>query len=193
MTPRKQDVSGESPGRKDGEEAPMTIAAKSTPELLPGDVILTFGMQVRIESIIGVTHSPSAQCGDWRYQESRPFEVPSAGIAPDGEGERCLMTYAWDGRVLNLEEVLADGFVPRSFLYDAARSAQGPGHGREDQWTVQGNRLRNWAVVRAAGQAGPAERDRPAAAQTSGHGKAPAVSRRPAAKRPGRRMLVIDQ
>lgn len=133
-------------------ETPTTIT-KSTPELQAGDVILDDGMRVRIEQLMRTSHSPGARCDAWYRSEHKvpPSEVWATGIARnDGHGEACRVTYAWDGRVLNTAEVREAGVVPAHFLYDEARHTRGPGHGREDQWTVQGNDLDTWTVELAA-------------------------------------------
>jgi hypothetical protein len=51
--------------------------------------------------------------------------------------------------VLNAAEVRQAGIVPPSFLYDNERANHGPGHGREDAWTVRGTDLATWWVERA--------------------------------------------
>lgn len=53
--------------------------------------------------------------------------------------------FAWDGTVVNLAEVLADGFVPPSFLREW-RNGQ---LFRTNRWVVQGNDLATWRVQRA--------------------------------------------
>lgn len=58
--------------------------------------------------------------------------------------------YAWPGKVLNRDDTITDGVVPRSFLFDSERVNHGEGHGREDFWNVQGNDLATWSVVRDA-------------------------------------------
>ncbi len=63
----------------------------------------------------------------------------------------CGLAWSCPGTVLNMDEVRAARIVPRSFLYDAERDRRGPGHGREDFWTVQGNNLAMWTVERADG------------------------------------------
>jgi hypothetical protein len=157
-------------------ETPMTTT-KSTPELQVGDVVLDHGMRVHIERLMRTSHSPGAWCDAWYRSEHKvpPSEVWAAGIARnDGRGESCRVTYAWDGRVLNTAEVREAGVVPAHFLYDETRHNRGPGHGREDQWTVQDNDLATWTVELPAGQAGPsglAFPARPGAGRASGPGR----------------------
>ena len=87
-----------------------------------GDVVLEHGMRVRIDRI---------------------STYPGAADSPDTK-----TVYACIGYVLNLAEVRAAGIVPRSFLYDTERNNLGPGHGREDEWNVQGNDLRSLTLDR---------------------------------------------
>lgn len=131
---------------------------KATPELQAGDVILEHGMRVRIERLMRTSHSPGGRCDAWYRSEHEvpPSEVWAAGIARnDGRGEACRVTYAWDGRVLNTAEACEAGVVPAHFLYNEARHTQGPGPGREGQWTVQGNDLATWTVELPGGKADP--------------------------------------
>ncbi len=85
-----------------------------TSELRVGDVVLTHGMRVRIDSIKsykGSTGLPAASCS---------------------------------GTVLNLAEVLEEGYVPASFL--RTRKSEGYSEDRDDFWNVQGNDLATWQV-----------------------------------------------
>jgi hypothetical protein len=66
----------------------------------------------------------------------------------DAAQRRDLTVYAHLGTVLNAAEVRQAGIVPPSFLWDEERHTKGPGHGREDSWTVQGNDLATWWVER---------------------------------------------
>lgn len=77
-----------------------------TPDLTAGDIVLCHGMRLELQP------------------DPEVFQAPGAG---NGTG------YAWTGRILNLEETLAEGFVPPAWIKD------GP-------WTVQGNDLAYWGV-----------------------------------------------
>jgi hypothetical protein len=94
-----------------------------------GDIVSAHGMRVRIDNI--------------RIYDDHPGSGP-------------YPTYACHGTVLNLDETLAAGIVPPSFLHDAERDNLGPGHGREDYWNIQGNDLATWTILRPAspGQTG---------------------------------------
>lgn len=63
--------------------------------------------------------------------------------------QRERTVYAWTGDVLNPDEVIAAGLVPRSWLGDWYYIA---GTGWEwfqtNRWTVQGNDLARWTVER---------------------------------------------
>lgn len=121
------------------------LASVPTPMLRPGDVLLHHGMVIVIGGLARVSHGRCDRPLEWvasgpRYRPPRDPEM--------AEGAECRLTYAWPGRVLNVEEVREAGTVPRSFLFDAERRQRGPGHGREDSWNVQGNVLATWATVR---------------------------------------------
>lgn len=88
-----------------------------TPKLAPGDVMLTHGMRVRLAP-------------DPRILDPHPSGLP---------------TWAWDGTVENLPDVLAQGVVPASYLI---RYAPDGTVTARDGWTVQGNRLATWTVER---------------------------------------------
>jgi hypothetical protein len=112
-----------------------TLLHLPTGQLRPGDVVLEHGMRVRIDSV-------------------RPFHAHGSGCvsgyAP-GEGpmgRACALAWSCPGTVLNVAEVRAAKVVPASFLYDEQRMREGPGHGREDSWNVQGNNLAWWSVER---------------------------------------------
>jgi len=95
----------------------------NTTELQAGDLVHTHGMRVRLQ--------------------------PDPVIIDDREFGGSLV-YAWRGTVENLTEVLAEGFVPPSFLQterwdeDLHRWVID----KRDQWTIQGNHLARWAVER---------------------------------------------
>ena len=63
--------------------------------------------------------------------------------------QRERTVYAWDGDVLNPDEVIAAGVVPRSFLGDHYW-IEGSGWQwfQTNKWTVQGNDIARWAVER---------------------------------------------
>ena len=58
-------------------------------------------------------------------------------------------TYSWKGIVENLDEVLAEGFIPRSFLGEH-EWVQGEGwvFKLTGRWVIQGNELARWSVER---------------------------------------------
>jgi hypothetical protein len=95
-----------------------------TSKLRAGDVVVTYGMRVRLPA------------------EPRVYE---------NHGHEGRAVYAWDGIVENLDEVVADGFVPRSFLTEELW-VDGKGWVFEltGCWVIQGNDLAIWAVERAA-------------------------------------------
>jgi hypothetical protein len=67
--------------------------------------------------------------------------------------QRERTVYAWVGDVLNPDEVIAAGVVPRSFLGDNYWiEGQGWMWFQTNKWTVQGNDLARWAVERAAAE-----------------------------------------
>ena len=109
----------------------VTPHSVRTGQIRVGDVVLTHGMRVRIDRI-------------------RPYHPGGQGCMTGMARESCSLAWACLGTVTNLADVLAEGFVPRSFLYDSERDSRGPGHGREDFWNVQGNNLATWLVVRDA-------------------------------------------
>ena len=129
---------------KAAEKQPERVSV-STPEILPGDVVVSHGMRVLIE---GPAHVYHGGC-------DHPLALAPADLAPARapkliEGEACRIGYAWPGKVLNVSEVLGAAIVPRGFLFDRERASMGPGHGSEDSWTIQGNSLARWTVLRSA-------------------------------------------
>ncbi|WP_327292474.1 hypothetical protein [Streptomyces sp. NBC_01198] len=65
----------------------------------------------------------------------------------DVETSKTPGVWHWEGTVLNLDEVLEEGFIPPSFL----RTHKWEGGwvtDREDYWAVQGNELAFWSVER---------------------------------------------
>ena len=129
---------------KAAEKQPERVSV-STPEIKPGDVVLSHGMRVLIEGPAHVYHGgcdhPLALVPAGRTDVREPALI---------DGEACRIVYAWPGKVLNVPEVLEQGIVPRGFLFDDQRRNDGPGHGREDYWTIQGNSLARWTVLRSA-------------------------------------------
>lgn len=97
-----------------------TFLALNTTELRQGDIVMTHGMRVLLES--------------------EPL------VSPNG---RASQTYSFAGRVLNLDEVRASGIVPMSFLR-TEKWIDGKGWtvDREDVWPIQGNELAHWSVDR---------------------------------------------
>jgi hypothetical protein len=92
-----------------------------TGELQVGDVVLTYGMRVRIDAI----------------QEHKD------------EGTHGGVFWSSDGTVTNLDEVKAAGVVPPSWLCtEKFVEGQGWTTDRNDRWNVQGNDLATWTVVR---------------------------------------------
>jgi hypothetical protein len=110
----------------------------STPQLKVGDVVSSYGIRVRIDGPARVYHGGC----DYRDNNLDGY-VPVPGHEP-----KCRVVYAWPSTVLNLDEVLANRIAPRSFFFDTERDHKGPGHGREDYWTIQGNDLATWSVAR---------------------------------------------
>lgn len=82
----------------------------STHELRDGDIVLVYGMRVRLD-------------GAGNESKAHPQHEHSP-------------TLYWDGVIENLAEVLADGYVPKSFVRDGGL------------WTIQGNGLAHWTVER---------------------------------------------
>lgn len=118
----------------------LTEARVTTPQIRVGDVVTEHGMLVLIEGPARVFHG---QC-DYDHDSLPDIQDgPLPALTP-----ACHIGYAWPGRVLNLTEVRAAGVVPPSVLYDTERSSNGPGHGREDSWTIQGNDRASWTVAR---------------------------------------------
>lgn len=99
-----------------------------TGELRPGDIVHTWGMRVRIDSV-------------------RPYHPHGKGCisSPDGRTS-CGLAWSCLGTVINLDEVRAAGIVPMSWLcrerYDGHRWV----NDRSDVWHVQGNMLATWPV-----------------------------------------------
>lgn len=63
--------------------------------------------------------------------------------------QRERLVYAWDGDVLNADETIAYGMVPKAFLGEHRwHDDQGWVWEQTNRWTVQGNELALWAVER---------------------------------------------
>jgi hypothetical protein len=105
-----------------------------TSEIRPGDVVVSHGMRVRIDRTL------TFGCEGHGHNGGTPHS-----------DETCTI-YAHIGTVLNMAEVLNSKIVPASFLYSEERFNRGPGHGREDYWTIQGNDLATWWVERGEEQ-----------------------------------------
>ncbi|MEV4454446.1 hypothetical protein [Microbispora sp. NPDC049633] len=93
-----------------------------TSQLRPGDIVLEFGMRVRL---------PEQEPRTWKGFQGRTV-------------------YAWKGQVENLDEVLAEGLVPRAFLCEDRWDGGRWVCELTGAWTVQGNDLAIYAVERAA-------------------------------------------
>lgn len=83
-----------------------------TPELRVGDLVREHGMRIRIYD--GPATHPGNAAGE---------------------------TYVWYGFVENLDEVLAEGFVPRSFLSEDRWTSSGWTTDLTGRWNIQGNAL----------------------------------------------------
>jgi hypothetical protein len=94
----------------------------ATPDLRAGDIVLTHGMRVRLDTL--------------------------AGTHPTGHPEHAHRTvYAWHGTVTNPDDVRREGLVPLAWWRDG--------------WTVQGNHLASWLVIRDDAAEVDAVTDRP--------------------------------
>ena len=103
------------------ENAQATGAQRmDTSQLRPGDLVLNYGMKIRVDAVHAV-EDPTSHGG---------------------------VVYVCPGTVLNVEEAVEIHDIPRSFMWDNERFVHGPGHGREDFWNVQGNDLATWSIVR---------------------------------------------
>lgn len=91
----------------------------NTSELRRGDVVLAYGMRVRVDEI-------------------HPY-VPVGAET---------LSWSCSGTVLNLADVLAAKIVPPSFLQSYKYDEDLPGFtvDRDDAWTVQGSTLARWDV-----------------------------------------------
>lgn len=80
--------------------------------------------------------------------------------APRTYTDRDVTVYAFPGKVENLADVLAGGFILRSFLSES-RWINGEGWRTEltGAWTIQGNDLARWVVERGAGPCPCNDRD----------------------------------
>src|SRR5258708_32722228 len=103
----------------------METRTVKTSGIQVGDVVRAHGMRVRIDSIRV-------------YADNQPERQR---VKPD------MPVYACLGTVINLDEVLAAGIVPPSFLTrDEWVERKGWTITRRDAWTVQGNDLARWNV-----------------------------------------------
>ncbi len=98
-------------------DTPVLLTCPTT-SLRDGDVIATHGMVCRLEN---------------------RAVYPGCRFA---QGEDVV---AFDGVVLNLDDVLARGLVPASFLFQYGPDARTVV--RRDVWRVQGNRRATWQVL----------------------------------------------
>ena len=102
----------------DKQNATVTTRSVDTSQIRVGDVVLAYGMRVRIDEV---------------------REYDSSAI--NGPAWHC------PGTVLNLDEVLAAECVPPAFLRtERWEDGQGWVTGRRDYWVIQGNRLARWRV-----------------------------------------------
>jgi hypothetical protein len=93
-----------------------------TSQIRVGDLVLNYGMRIRIDEI--QVHEDETSYG--------------------GKVYRCL------GTVLNVEEAIEKYDIPRSFMFNEIRHVYCTLHpgAREDFWNVQGNDLATWTVLR---------------------------------------------
>ena len=100
----------------------MARETVDTSEIRVGDLVLNYGMRIRIDEI--QVHDDSTSHG---------------GIV-----------YCCYGMVLNVREAIDVYDIPRSFMFNEIRHVHGAGHpgAREDFWNVQGNDLARWTVER---------------------------------------------
>ncbi|MER6816349.1 hypothetical protein ABT299_44400 [Spirillospora sp. NPDC000708] len=109
-------------GDMDGEAAATIVRRVSTPDLKPGDLVIHYGMHIRI---------PEHPC-IWQHQGST--------------------VYGWLGEIENLEEVLTADCVPISFLRRTQWvDGEGWVSAIENTWSIQGTELASWYVEEHAG------------------------------------------
>jgi hypothetical protein len=101
--------------------ATTTTLTLATPDLRLGDLVVLYGMRIRLDT--------------------EPKITPNRDGGP---------TYAWVGTVENLQEVLDAGFIPGSFLHENVWvDDEGWTMQLTGRWNVQGNVLATWTVERA--------------------------------------------
>lgn len=98
-----------------------------TSELRAGDVVCTHGIRALLEG------------------EPNTFTSGNSGTI--------RAVYAWQARVINLDDVKRDGLVPLGWLYpDVWGKGERGGWGKDwnavPTWTIQGNDLARWSVER---------------------------------------------
>ncbi|KAB2344852.1 hypothetical protein [Actinomadura rudentiformis] len=94
----------------------------ATPDLRGGDLVLHYGMRVRIP----------AEPRTWRRKD--------------------MTVYGWDGQIENLDEVLTAGLVPHAFLREEVwMDGEGWVCRTTDRWVIQGNELAMWTRLLAPG------------------------------------------
>lgn len=112
----------------DGEHAATIVRSVATPDLKSGDLVIHYGMHIRI---------PEHPC-IWQHQGST--------------------VYGWLGVIENLEEVLLAGCVPISFLRRHQWvKGEGWVYAIDNTWSIQGNELASWYVEQSAGGTEPAQ------------------------------------
>ncbi|MBO2464035.1 hypothetical protein [Actinomadura violacea] len=109
-------------GDMDGEPAATIVRQVSTPDLKPGDLVIHYGMHIRV---------PEWPC-IWQHKGST--------------------VYGWLGEIENLKEVLLAGCVPISFLRRTQWvEGEGWVSAIENTWSIQGNELASWYVEEPTG------------------------------------------
>lgn len=99
----------------------------NTLELQLGDIVHTHGMRVLLDI------------------EPREWTETNKHHPARGKQVR-----AYRGRVINLDDVIAEGFIPASWLYERTQHGIVPDEPRNDCWTIQGNAFASWYVERKA-------------------------------------------
>lgn len=102
---------------------PVLLQQVITLDLRPGDVVVTWGMRVRIDGPRSVTYQDPGRLGE--------------------------PVYLWPGKVVNMEEIRSAGVIDmRLFERKMYTSAIGWYLEETDDWVVKGDNLANWRVER---------------------------------------------